>query len=127
MKIVSADLEQENEVIRLSWDDQTSARFHALWLRDNAQDEHTRSANNGQRLITLADIDPAIRIKNASIEQGQLALSFEPCDTSSVFSPQWLREHSYDPETQDIGRKHGGISKSCHRGSNGRASHRQSE
>ena len=110
MKIVTANLEQDNEVVHLSWDDQTSARFHALWLRDNAQDEHTRSASNGQRLITLADIDPAIRIKDVAIEQGQLAISFEPCDTSSVFSPQWLREHSYD---RDHERSKGRLPNSC--------------
>jgi len=37
-------------------------RFHALWLRDNAQDPATRSAGNGQRLITLLDIPADTRI-----------------------------------------------------------------
>ncbi len=33
--------------------DQRAYSFHAIWLRDNAQDPGTRSALNGQRLITL--------------------------------------------------------------------------
>ena len=33
-------------------------RFHAIWLRDNAQDAATRASGNGQRLITLRDIPP---------------------------------------------------------------------
>ena len=31
-------------------------RFHAIWLRDNAPDAETRSAGNGQRLITVQSI-----------------------------------------------------------------------
>ena len=34
----------------------TRLRFHAIWLRDNAWDPATRSANNGQRLIALSKI-----------------------------------------------------------------------
>ena len=33
-----------------------TARFHAIWLRDNAPDADTRSPSNGQRLIAIADI-----------------------------------------------------------------------
>jgi len=98
MNISAAFLEQDNEVVHLTWDDHTSARFHAFWLRDNAQDEHTRSPSNGQRLITLADIDPAIRITDVSVEEGRLALRFNPCNTTSIFSADWLHEHRYDKD-----------------------------
>jgi len=110
MNLANVNLEQNNEVIHLTWDDNSSARYHALWLRDNAQDEHTRSASNGQRLITLADIDSAIRVKEASIKEGQLALCFEPCNTTSLFSAQWLREHCYD---RDHERVHGRVPDAC--------------
>ena len=33
-----------------------STKLHAIWLRDNAWDEKTRSPENSQRLITLKDI-----------------------------------------------------------------------
>lgn len=100
MKLARVKLEQNHEIVHLTWDDNSSARFHALWLRDNAQDEHTRSATNGQRLITLADIDASTRLKDASIKEGQLALCFEPCNTKCLFSAKWLREHNYDRDHQ---------------------------
>ena len=31
-------------------------RYHATWLRDNANDPKTRDKNNGQRLISVSDI-----------------------------------------------------------------------
>ena len=40
-------------------------RFHAVWLRDNAQDAATRSPGNGQRLITLLDIPRDTRLADA--------------------------------------------------------------
>ena len=42
--------------VRLEWSGGESARFHAMWLRDNALDAETRSPGNGQRLITVLDI-----------------------------------------------------------------------
>ena len=46
----------EGRTIELGWKDGTRTRFHAMWLRDNALDDKTRSAGNGQRLITILDI-----------------------------------------------------------------------
>jgi hypothetical protein len=42
-------------------------RFHAIWLRDNAQDAQTRAPGNGQRLIALRDIPAETRIAAAEI------------------------------------------------------------
>ena len=49
----------EGRTIELGWKDGTRTRFHAMWLRDNALDDKTRSAGNGQRLITILDIPAA--------------------------------------------------------------------
>ena len=43
------------------------ARFHAVWLRDNAWDEATRAPGNGQRLITLRDIPADLAITGVEI------------------------------------------------------------
>ena len=53
-------------------------RFHALWLRDNARDEKTRSPGNGQRLITILDIPKDTKIAEAKAAGGTLSLRFEP-------------------------------------------------
>jgi gamma-butyrobetaine dioxygenase len=79
-------------------------RFHALWLRDNAQDAVTRSAGNGQRLITLLDIPHDTRIADADWSEGRLQVRFEPEGKVVAFDADWLAEHSYDrPETRETG------------------------
>jgi gamma-butyrobetaine dioxygenase len=71
-------------------------RFHAVWLRDNAWDEATRSAGNGQRLITLADIPADTRVTGAHVAGGQLDLTFAPDGRTIGYDLQWLAEHAYD-------------------------------
>ena len=56
MTFSTAAISSDNKSITLTWADGTRARFHAIWLRDNALDAKTRSPENGQRLITILDI-----------------------------------------------------------------------
>ncbi|MCB1377594.1 MAG: gamma-butyrobetaine dioxygenase [Alphaproteobacteria bacterium] len=71
-------------------------RFHALWLRDNAQDSATRSATNGQRLITILDVPAESRISEAHVQGDDLVLRFEPEGNTVAFAAAWLVAHSYD-------------------------------
>jgi gamma-butyrobetaine dioxygenase len=71
-------------------------RFHAVWLRDNAQDCDTRSPGNGQRLITLLDIPAETRIAKATAADGRLRLWFEPDGKQVTFDCDWLNDHAYD-------------------------------
>jgi gamma-butyrobetaine dioxygenase len=71
-------------------------RFHALWLRDNARDEKTRSPGNGQRLITILDIPAETRIAGATAEGDRLSLRFEPEGRTIDYDGQWLARHAYD-------------------------------
>lgn len=71
-------------------------RFHAIWLRDNAQDPATRSPANGQRLITLTDIPADTRIAEAAWRDGALWLRFGPDGHETAFDPAWLQAHAYD-------------------------------
>ncbi|MEM7318467.1 MAG: TauD/TfdA family dioxygenase [Pseudomonadota bacterium] len=72
------------------------ARFHAVWLRDNALDPDTRSAGNGQRLITLADIPEDISLAECEIVEGALRVTFAPDGKSTTFPQAWLVDHIYD-------------------------------
>ena len=58
-------------------------RFHASWLRDNAQDAETRAPGNGQRLITIHDIPVDTVITAASLaDDSTLHVRLEPeCKT----------------------------------------------
>ncbi len=72
------------------------ARFHAVWLRDNALDADTRAPGNGQRLITLADIPDDIAISNAAIAGDILTVTFAPENKTCDFPLAWLDAHRYD-------------------------------
>jgi gamma-butyrobetaine hydroxylase len=71
-------------------------RFHALWLRDNAWDEATRSPGNGQRLITILDIPRDTRIAKAKLEGQTLRVDFLPESRTIDFDLAWLMAHAYD-------------------------------
>ncbi|MBT2131895.1 2-trimethylaminoethylphosphonate dioxygenase [Aliiroseovarius lamellibrachiae] len=73
-----------------------SARFHAVWLRDNAWDEDTRAPGNGQRLIALRDIPAGTQIGAASVDATHLEVRFEPEGKTVRFDLNWLMENSYD-------------------------------
>ncbi|MEL7544505.1 MAG: TauD/TfdA family dioxygenase [Pseudomonadota bacterium] len=74
----------------------TTARFHAIWLRDNAQDAETRSAGNGQRLISLSDIPADTRIAGTELDGETLRVTFTPENKTVAFDTAWLAAHAYD-------------------------------
>ena len=84
------------KTIELTWENGASARFHAIWLRDNALDDKTRSPGNGQRLVTILDISAGTTIGAAMIEGGDLSVRFLPEDKTVSFPSGWLSEHVYD-------------------------------
>ena len=82
-------LESDGQIIRLTVADHTS-RFHAIWLRDNALDPATRSASNGQRLITLQDIDAKLFVSHTQVTQDVLTVTFMPENKTVDFPLNWL-------------------------------------
>ncbi len=85
-------------MLRLSWANGTTARFHAEWLRDNALDPSTRSPVNGQRLLTIDQIpaDTVVTAVGITGDGGAVAVTFEPQTHRTVFSAEWLFAHRYD-------------------------------
>lgn len=73
-----------------------SSRFHAIWLRDNAWDEETRSPGNGQRLIALGDIPKDTLISDARVSGDSIIISFQPEEREVTYDANWLLENSYD-------------------------------
>ncbi len=74
----------------------TTARFHAIWLRDNAWDAATRAPGNGQRLIALRDIPAETRISAAQVQGDQLVLTFQPENKEIRYDLGWIMAHRYD-------------------------------
>jgi gamma-butyrobetaine dioxygenase len=84
------------EALEIVFADGQRARFHALWLRDNALDSETRSPANGQRLITILDQPASPRIQATSVSSGSLDVTFAPENKSVSFPLSWLRRRIYD-------------------------------
>ncbi len=97
MGLHSARTSDDGAIVELGWSDGTTARFHALWLRDNALDDKTRSATNGQRLVTILDLPPETSVKAVQLmAEGDLSLSFFPEQKTVAFPAEWLRARIYD-------------------------------
>lgn len=97
MPIKHANLIDGGKAVELFWTSGGSARFHALWLRDNAPDGATRSTGNGQRLITLLDIPAGTRLTAAEVSKGgDLTLTFAPEGKTVSYAAAWLADHVYD-------------------------------
>lgn len=90
-----ASVDGNGQVLRLEKDGRT-ARFHAIWLRDNAWDSETRATGNGQRLITLGDIPRETSIGGVSLQDTTLTLTFQPEGKDVSYDTAWLMAHAYD-------------------------------
>ena len=86
----------DGKIVTLTIKGQTPVRYHAIWLRDNARDNETRAAGNGQRLIALSDIPADISINSAEITDSTLHIIFKPENKTIQYDLSWLAEHSYD-------------------------------
>ena len=71
-------------------------RFHAIWLRDNAQDDETRDQTNGQRLIALKEIPSETWVSDARVEADSLVITFKPENKVVRYDLDWLMENNYD-------------------------------
>ncbi len=96
ISIVSAGHDKAGAFAEVGWDNGCTARFHAIWLRDNALDAETRSPSNGQRLITIGDIAPDIRIASVHHDGNALRVSFSHSDVVYRYPAGWLMANAYD-------------------------------
>lgn len=97
MKLTEVTILSGAGALKVAWDDGATARFHALWLRDNALDPATRNPGNGQRLITLREIPREVAVSHASVRpDGSLTAMLAPEMKELVFPAAWLRRHAYD-------------------------------
>ena len=72
------------------------ARFHAVWLRDNARDDASRDAANEQRLFDVSELPDEVAIAAAEVVDGHLRVEFAPDGAVSTFDVEWLEAHRYD-------------------------------
>lgn len=96
---VSAEIIEGGAAVALRRPDGGCTRFHATWLRDNAQDPDTRAPGNGQRLTTLRDLPASTKLASASVsDDGVVAFVFHPDGKGATFPAAWLQSYAYDRE-----------------------------
>jgi len=93
--LISAEIIETGAAIGVGWGDGTTARFHAIWLRDNALDAATRDPRNGQKLLRLDEIAPEIAVAEAWIGGSGVEIAFSD-GHRTAFPSEWLRAHAYD-------------------------------
>ena len=97
MYIEKVQINATADALSVHWSNHNQACFHALWLRDNCQDESSRHPGNGQRLFTILQIPQDIQIEQAEItDTGNLSVVFQPDGHRTVFSSDWLYQYRYD-------------------------------
>lgn len=96
-RVAAATLEEDGRILSVSFGSGQMRRFHAIWLRDNAQDPETRDPGNGQRLIRVGDLPENPVIAAAALDdKGGLELAFGPDGHKTRFEAGWLAENAYD-------------------------------
>ena len=73
-------------------------RFHSIWLRDNSNDDATKSSGNGQRLITIQDIPETVMICSARLADNRIISRFSDRDLDVAYDSAWLMLHCYDKD-----------------------------
>lgn len=97
--VTDVEIEAGGRLARFRFSNGVVARFHAIWLRDNALDEKTRDPGNRQRLVTIEDIPRDTVLAEArSSNDGAVVLSFLPDGHETSFDAAWLLSHRYDLE-----------------------------
>src|SRR5688572_27558947 len=102
--IASVAVEDGGRSLSLAWTGGDASRFHAVWLRDNCQDPASRDPRNGQRLFTILDVPPELRIARAEASSDGLDVVFQPGGHATRFAADWLRARRYDgPAGRELG------------------------
>ncbi len=87
----------DGNLLKVTWPDRSSSRFHAIWLRDNGQDEKTRDPSNRQKLVRLQELPARTSIRSVVLDDnGRLDLVFSPDHRHTHIDLEWLWDHRYD-------------------------------
>jgi len=84
-------------VVRVTWADGRSSRFHPLWLRDNCACEHCLDVGSHERVYSLLDLPAEIQAERVAVSsRGGLCVTWSHGGHESHYHPGWLRYFDYD-------------------------------
>ena len=84
----AARLRVAPEALTIEWSDGAVSEFPSLWLRDNVATD--RDAHSGQRLVDIADLPDAPRIRSAVTEASRVRIEWEHEPAPATFELAWL-------------------------------------
>jgi alpha-ketoglutarate-dependent taurine dioxygenase len=87
-------LHTDSDSLTLHWADGQRSQFASIWLRDNEVGQ--RDAHSGQRLIDIADLPAAPKIRSASLHAGSVQIQWENEARGASFDVAWLAAHRAD-------------------------------
>ena len=76
------------DALQIEWRDGTRSEFASLWLRDNCAAD--RDPASGQRLIDVADLPAAPRLRSVALAGDALLLAWEGESRTAAFALGWL-------------------------------------
>lgn len=76
------------EALTIEWRTGGASEFASLWLRDNVPED--RDPASGQRLLDIADLPAAPRIRAARSDDGRVHIEWEGETRSAAFELGWL-------------------------------------
>ncbi|MFT7587495.1 MAG: gamma-butyrobetaine hydroxylase [Cellvibrionaceae bacterium] len=91
-RIINHQVNPEKLVIE--WGDGHTSRYHYMWLRDNAPENRHAS---GQKLIDTIAIPLDLTAKSVAVN-GTIQIEWSNDGHVSEFTPEWLRDNSYEPD-----------------------------
>jgi alpha-ketoglutarate-dependent taurine dioxygenase len=86
--VVVQTLSFNPELLTIVWPDGRRSEFTSLWLADN--DPIYRDPHSGQRLIDVADLPDAPRIRHAALNDGHVLIEWEAGAASTSIAVKWL-------------------------------------
>jgi len=96
LSVEGASIVDRGAAVQIRWSNGETARFHGFWLRDNAQDTRTRDPGNGQRLLSMSDLDTGARVTQVKRDGGTLLFELSDNGPSLRFDSDWLLARRYD-------------------------------
>jgi gamma-butyrobetaine dioxygenase len=93
-----ADAAIDGELVNVTWDDDTRAAYHRLWLRDNCACADCRHPQTRERMVKLVDIDDPGRPTVSADADGALTCTWADGHVSR-FDPNWLRQRRVEADT----------------------------
>lgn len=86
-------IEKKDHSLVISWDDNSKAEFHYLWLRDNCPSAfHPKT---GERDFDLLSVSSDIYPLESHISEDGLTILWSEGNHKSTFALEWLYQHGY--------------------------------